>query len=92
MNFHLSKSLRRTQIDAPNAMARIHKVLKYFSLKYHQSNKCYGGIWEKNKEEIHKELQDLDSIGSSHIEEILIHGNVELYLLSLFSLNIKQES
>jgi hypothetical protein len=39
----------------------------------------------KNKEEIHKELQDLDSIGSSHIEKIMIGGNVDLDLLSLFS-------
>jgi hypothetical protein len=38
----------------------------------------------KNKEEIHKELQDLDPIGSSHIEEILIGGNINLDLLSLF--------
>jgi hypothetical protein len=39
----------------------------------------------KNKEEIHKELQDLDPIGSPHIEEIMIGGNVDLDLLSLFS-------
>jgi hypothetical protein len=38
----------------------------------------------KNKEEIHKELQDLDPIESPHIEEILIGGNVDLDLLSLF--------
>jgi hypothetical protein len=38
----------------------------------------------KNKEEIHKELQDLDPIGSPHIEEIIIGGNVDLDLLSLF--------
>jgi hypothetical protein len=38
-----------------------------------------------NKEEIHKELQDLDPISSPHIEEILIGENVDLDLLSLFS-------
>jgi hypothetical protein len=42
------------------------------------------GYDRKNKEEIHKELQDLDPIGSPHIEEILIGGNVDLDLLSLF--------
>jgi hypothetical protein len=34
--------------------------------------------------EIHKELQDLDSIGSPHLEEKVIGGNVDLDLLSLF--------
>jgi hypothetical protein len=38
----------------------------------------------RTKEEIHKELQDLDPIGSPHIEEIMIGGNVDLDLLSLF--------
>jgi hypothetical protein len=42
------------------------------------------GYESKNKEEIHKELQDLDPIGSPHIEEIMIGGNVDLDLLSLF--------
>jgi hypothetical protein len=45
----------------------------------------------KNKEEIHKELQDLDPIGSPHIEEKVIGGNVDLDLLSLF-LKKMQES
>jgi hypothetical protein len=34
--------------------------------------------------EIHKELQDLDPIGSPHLEEKVIGGNVDLDLLSLF--------
>jgi hypothetical protein len=34
--------------------------------------------------EIHKELQDLDPIGSPHLEEILIGGKIDLDLLSLF--------
>jgi hypothetical protein len=38
----------------------------------------------KHKEEIHKELHDLDLIGSPHIEEIFVGGNVDLDLLSLF--------
>jgi hypothetical protein len=42
------------------------------------------GYERKNKEEIHKELQDLDPIGSPHIEEIMIGQNVDLDLLSLF--------
>jgi hypothetical protein len=42
------------------------------------------GYERKNKEEIHKELQDLDPIGSPHIEEILIGGNIDLDLLSPF--------
>jgi hypothetical protein len=42
------------------------------------------GYERKNKEEIYKELQDLDPIGSPHIEEIMIGGNVDLDLLSLF--------
>jgi hypothetical protein len=42
------------------------------------------GYERKNKEEIHKELQDLDPIGSPHLEEKVIGGNVDLDLLSLF--------
>jgi hypothetical protein len=42
------------------------------------------GYERKNKEEIHKELQDLDPIGSPHIEEKVIGENVDLDLLSLF--------
>jgi hypothetical protein len=34
--------------------------------------------------EIHKELQDQDPIGSPHLEEKVIGGNVDLDLLSLF--------
>jgi hypothetical protein len=39
---------------------------------------------ERTKEEIHKELQDLDPMGSPHKEEKEIGGNVDLDLLSLF--------
>ena len=65
-------------------MARTHEVLKSFSPKSYQSNKCYGGYERKNEEEIHKELQDLDPIGSPHLEEILIGGKIDLDLRSLF--------
>jgi hypothetical protein len=34
--------------------------------------------------EIHKELQDLDSMGSPHKEEKVIGGNIDVDLLSLF--------
>jgi hypothetical protein len=42
------------------------------------------GYERKNKEEIHKELQDLDPIDSPHMEEKVIGGNVDLDLLSPF--------
>jgi hypothetical protein len=42
------------------------------------------GYERENKEEIHKELQDLDPIGPPHLEEKVIGGNVHLDLLSLF--------
>jgi hypothetical protein len=42
------------------------------------------GYERKNKEEIHKELQDLDPIGFPHMEEKVIGGNVDLDLLSPF--------
>jgi hypothetical protein len=42
------------------------------------------GYERKNKEEIHKELQDLDPTGFPHLEEKVIGGNVDLDLLSLF--------
>jgi hypothetical protein len=38
----------------------------------------------RTKEEIHKELQDLDSMGSPHKEDKVIGGNIDLDLLSLF--------
>jgi hypothetical protein len=42
------------------------------------------GYERKNKEEIHKELQDLDPIGSPHLEEKVIGGSADLDLLFLF--------
>jgi hypothetical protein len=65
-------------------MARAHKVLKSFSPKSTKATNAMEEYERKNKEEIHKELQDLDPIGSPHIEERLIGGNIDLDLLSLF--------
>jgi hypothetical protein len=42
------------------------------------------GYERKNKEEIHKELQDQDPIGFPHLEEKVIGENIDLDLLSLF--------
>ena len=39
---------------------------------------------ERKNEEEHKELQDLDPMGSPHLEEKVIGGNVDLDLLSVF--------
>jgi hypothetical protein len=38
----------------------------------------------RTKEEIHKELQDLDPMGSPHKEEKVIGRNIDLDLLSVF--------
>jgi hypothetical protein len=53
-NFHLPKSPRRTQTDAPNTIARAHKVLKSFSPT--KATNAMERYERKNKEEIHKEL------------------------------------
>jgi hypothetical protein len=44
------------------------------------------GYERKTKEEISKELQDLDPIGSPHLEEKVIGENVDLDLLSFIPL------
>ena len=81
-NFH--ESSWRAQTDATNAMARA-QVLKSFTLKFQLSNKCFGGNKrERTKRRTTKELQDLDPLGSPHLEERLIGGNIDLDLLSLF--------
>ena len=68
-----------------NAMARTHEVLKSFTLKFQQSNKClWGNKRGRTMEEKHQELQDQDLLGSPHLEERWIGGNVDLDLLSLF--------
>ena len=65
-------------------MARA-QVLKSFTLKFQQSNKClWGNKRGRTKEENHQELQDQDPICSPHLEERLIGGNVDLDLLSIF--------
>ena len=40
--FHSIESSKRTQTDAPNAMARAHKVLKSFT---HKSQQSYKSLW-----------------------------------------------
>ena len=73
-------------------MARAHEVLKSFTLKFQQSNKClWGNKRGRTKEEKHQELQDQDQQGSPHLEEEWIGGNVDLDLLSL-SLKEMQET
>ena len=42
LNFNSTESSWRTQTDATYAMARTLEVLKSFTLKSHQSNKCFG--------------------------------------------------
>ena len=49
-----------------------------------KATKAIGGIKEEEQRGEHKELQDLDQICSPHLERILIGGNVDLDLLSLF--------
>ena len=72
-------------------MARA-QVLKSFTLKSHQKQQMLvGGEERKNKEEMHQELQDQDLLGSPHLEEEWIGGNIDLDLLSL-SLKDIQES
>src|SRR3954462_2339068 len=61
LKFYSPNPPRRTQTDAPNAMARTQEVLKSFSPKFHQSYKSlWGNKRGRTMEEIHKRLQDLD--------------------------------
>ena len=60
-------------------------MLKSFTLKFQQSNKClWGNKRGRTKEEKHQELQDQDLLGFPHLEGRWIGGNVDLDLLSLF--------
>ena len=60
-------------------------MLKSFTLKFQLSNKCFGGNERgRTKRRTTKELQELDPLGSPHLEEGLIGGKVDLNLLSLF--------
>ena len=61
------------------------QVLKSFTLKFQQSNKCLrGNKGGRTKRRTTKELQDIDPLGSPHLEERLIGENMDLDLLSLF--------
>ena len=58
------------------------QVLKSSTLKFQQSNKClWGNKRGRTKRRTTQELQELDPLGSPHLEEILIGGNVDLGLL-----------
>ena len=60
-------------------------MLKSFTLKFQQNNKClWGNKRGRTKRRTIKELQELDPLGSPHLEERLIGGNVDLDILSLF--------
>ena len=50
------------------------------------------GFKRKNKEEKHQELQNLDLLGSPHLEEEWIGGMVDLDLLSCFPKNGQESS
>ena len=68
------------------------QMLKSFTLKSHQKQlMLMGGEERKNKVGEHQELQDQDLLGSPHLEEKWIGGNIDLDLLSL-SLKDMQES
>ena len=61
------------------------QVLKFFTLKFQQSNKCLcGNKRGRTKKNSTNESQDLDPTGSPHKEEKVIGGVVDLDLLSLF--------
>ena len=82
-NFQLPRIFVESTNRCNNAMARAHKVLKSFTLKFQQSNKClWGNKRGRTKLEKHQELQYQDLLGSPHLEEEGIGGNVDLDLLS----------
>ena len=90
-NFNFHESSWRQQTYAPNIMARA-QVLKSFTLKFQLSNKCFWGNKRgRTKRRTTKELQELDPLGSPHLVERLIGGNIDLDVLSL-SLKDMQES
>ena len=61
------------------------QVLKFFTLKFQQSNKClWGNKRGRTKRRTTQELKELDPLGSPHLEEEWIGENVDLDLLSLF--------
>ena len=63
--------------------ARTHKVVKSFTPKFQPSNKCFGGGNKRGRTKgmNTKQPQNLDPLGSPHLEEILIGGMVDLDLL-----------
>ena len=82
-NLQFPRILVESTNRCTNGMARTQEVLKSFSLKFQQSNKClWGNKRGRTKEEMHQELQDQDLLGSPHLEKRWIGGIVDLDLLS----------
>ena len=68
-----------------NAMARTQEVLKSFTPKSHQKQLMLMGEKRgRTKKRTTQELQDLDPLGSPHLEERWIGRIVDLDLLSTF--------
>jgi hypothetical protein len=74
----ISSQLPLTQISEDNS----NRCTKYNGKSTQSAQILLTQILRK---QLHKELQDLDPIGSPHLEEILIGGKIDLDLLSLFS-------
>ena len=89
-NFH--ESSWRAQIDAQcNGKSTSAQILH--SQIPPKATNAYGGRGEEEQTKTQQmELQDLGPKGSPHLEERLIGGNIDLDLLSLFSLKDMQES
>ena len=62
-----------------NAMARTQEVLKSFTLKFQQSNKClWGNKRGRTKEEKHQKLQDQDLLGFPHLEAVALFDTQDI--------------
>jgi hypothetical protein len=70
----------RTQTGAPNAMARTHKMLKSFTLKFHQRYISYWGNKRGRPKRRTPNLQDINSKDSLPNTGKIVN----LDLLSLF--------
>jgi hypothetical protein len=68
--------LRRTQTDAPNAIARAHKSAQILLSQILPKQQI---LWRNMRGKIRRKstnaLKDLDPNGSPHLEEKLIGGN-----------------
>ena len=77
--YHVENSNRCTKCNGKGTRSA-QVLLSQIPLKQLMLGRKMRG---RTKEE-HEELQDLDPMGSPHIEEKVIGGNVDLDLLSLF--------